>query len=355
MSSARDAYYPVGITFMVVNAVAVGLRFWARGIKSAVGYDDVAMAVSFVGFVIFVAFELVAIDNGIGATVMEPTFDLIKAAKFFTIAQIVYILTTGISKLGVALVLYRLSDRSDLKQIRLVLIVSMVIVTLWCFATALLYALQCRPLSVAWGVGEGTCISSTVLGNAGIALSAQDVAASWLYGLLPVYMLRKAQLRMKVKVTVMFLLGLGAVSSVATIIRLKFVVDVTRIQADGGLASASIIQKTLEATIYSILEIGLSILAAALTALRPLLKKVPCFSDISSGGYSGSKALVSSRSGNRDHIKGPPIRLDDMHTSAGDSDENFAAPRRVMGIKKDQRIEVGYEPRDPTKVQREQW
>jgi hypothetical protein len=44
----RDAYYPVAITFLVVDGIAVGLRFWARGMKKAVGYDDVTMAVSLV-------------------------------------------------------------------------------------------------------------------------------------------------------------------------------------------------------------------------------------------------------------------------------------------------------------------
>jgi len=48
MSAAREAYYPVGLTFVAINAVAVGLRFWSRGITRAVGYDDFAMAISFV-------------------------------------------------------------------------------------------------------------------------------------------------------------------------------------------------------------------------------------------------------------------------------------------------------------------
>lgn len=45
---ARDKYYPIAITFLVVDGLAVGLRFWARGTNKAIGYDDVTMAVSFV-------------------------------------------------------------------------------------------------------------------------------------------------------------------------------------------------------------------------------------------------------------------------------------------------------------------
>lgn len=44
---------------------------------------------------------------------------------------------------------------------------------------ALVFALQCRPLSVALGVGTGTCLSTSVMWNPRIALSAMDMTASW--------------------------------------------------------------------------------------------------------------------------------------------------------------------------------
>jgi len=103
------------------------------------------------------------------------------SSKFFTIAQIVYILATGISKLGVGLVLYRLASNADMHLVRITLIVSMTIVGIWSLVTALIFALQCRPLSVAWGVGKGTCLSTETIGRTAIALSAIDVAVSWLY------------------------------------------------------------------------------------------------------------------------------------------------------------------------------
>ncbi|KAH6886336.1 hypothetical protein B0T10DRAFT_608019 [Thelonectria olida] len=350
----RDSYYPVAVTFLVVDGIAVGLRFWARGTKKAVGYDDVTMAVSLVGFVIFCSMELQAINYGIGATAMEDGFDLIKAAMYFTIAQIVYILATGISKLGVGLVLFRLADKSDLRIIRWALIASMVIVAIWSLVVALIFALQCRPLSVAWGVGKGTCLSTSFIGNAGIGLSVMDMTISWFYALLPIFMLYKTQLRLKLKISIMVLLGLGAVSSVATIIRFKYVLEVAQMtSASGGLASADIIQTTLEATVYSMIEIGLSIFAASLTALRPLLKKVPCFTDISSGGHSNSRGFSSintfgQRPKNRDN-GGPAIRLDDRnvslddrHVSDADSTDNIM-PAKPGNIQKQTQIVSTYE------------
>lgn len=125
--------------------------------------------------------ELQAINYGIGATAMEDGFDLVKAAMYFTIAQIVYILATGISKLGVGLVLYRLADKSDMRKVRWMLIVSMIVVGIWSLVVALIFALQCRPLSVAWGVGTGTCLSTGFIGTTGIGLSVMDMSVSWFY------------------------------------------------------------------------------------------------------------------------------------------------------------------------------
>ncbi|KAH7161052.1 hypothetical protein EDB81DRAFT_755637 [Dactylonectria macrodidyma] len=309
--TAGDSYYPTVITFLVVDGVAVCLRFWARGIKKAVGYDDVTMADSLASTYRIRAStragqKLQAIDYGIGASTIEDGFDLVKAAmvglltfeailfvaeicanifhaQFFTVAQIVYILATGISKLGVGLVLFRLADKSDMRVVRFTLVASMVVVCIWTLVVALIFALQCRPLSVAWGVGTSTCLSTTVIGNTSIA----------------------------------------------------FGTDVKQ----GGLATADLIQTTLEATIYSIIEIGLSIFAAPLTALRPLLKRVPCFSDISSGGRSGPHGFAINTFGqSSSRATGPSYRLDDRTASEGGSQENIV-PVKAGQINKQMYIE----------------
>ncbi|KAH7215269.1 hypothetical protein DER44DRAFT_715607 [Fusarium oxysporum] len=338
----RDTYYPLVISSLVIDGVAVSLRLWARSIKKAIGFDDVAMIFALLGFIIFCAMELQAIRYGIGATTIEPDFDLIKAAmvsifhglpakasltliKFFTTAQIVYILTTGISKLAVGLVLFRLANGANMKIVRRALAVSMINVTLWCLVTALIFGLQCRPLSVAWGVGEGSCLSTAVLGTTGLALSGMDVTISWFYALLPIYMLYKTQLRLRLKIMVMVLLGLGAVSSIAIIVRLKYLIDLSRLSlASGGLATQEAVKTTLEGTIYSILEIGLSILAASLTALRPLLKTLPCFKDVSCDNPHRSRAFDSMNAlGNGSYSRETAYRLDDRNVSDADSQENI--------------------------------
>lgn len=193
-----------------------------------------------------------AVHYGIGATTMEPWFDPIKAAMYFTIAQLLYIIASGLTKLAVALVLHRLTSRTESSNMRLArigLIITMIVTVVFTVVVTLMFALQCRPLSVAWGVGTGTCMNTTIIGQAALALSIEDVITSWFMALLPVYMLWKTSIPIKVKVSVMLLLGLGAVSSVATIIRLRYVVIIQNLSSTGGLAAAQVINTTLEATI----------------------------------------------------------------------------------------------------------
>jgi hypothetical protein len=56
--------------------------------------------------------------------------------------------------------------------------------------------------------------------------------------LLPIYKLYKTQLRLKLKIMIMVLLGLGAVSSIAIIVRVKYLIDLSRLTSSSdGLAT----------------------------------------------------------------------------------------------------------------------
>jgi hypothetical protein len=124
---------------------------------------------------------------------------------------------------------------------------------------------------------------------------------------------------------IMVLLGLGAVSSIAIIVRFKYLVDLSRLtSASGGLATQEAVETTLEGTIYSILEIGLSILAASLTALRPLLKKIPGFGDSPSQPADFGSLITF---GHGCDNNGPAYRLQDRDLSVADSQENIVSAR----------------------------
>ncbi|KAK8065038.1 hypothetical protein PG997_011785 [Apiospora hydei] len=126
--------------------------------------------------------ELTAVRYGIGATVMKPSFDPRTAAKYFTIAAVVYLLSSGVSKIGVGLVLFRLTNNSDMRRMRWLLVGCIAMTAVWFLGGALVIALQCRPLSKAWdlaGTAPGSCMSASTIGSAGIVISAGDLFWDW--------------------------------------------------------------------------------------------------------------------------------------------------------------------------------
>lgn len=138
-------------------------------------------------------------------------------------------------------------------------------------------------------------------------------------------MLYKTQLRLKIKIMIMGLLGLGAVSSIAIIVRIKYLVDLSRLtSASGGLTTQDAVEITLEGTVYSILEIALSILAASMTALRPLLMKIPGFKDDPSHP-AGLGSVITFGHGSVRKI--PSCQLDDRDASVVDSQEHIIPTR----------------------------
>ncbi|KAI0190360.1 hypothetical protein EV127DRAFT_89557 [Xylaria flabelliformis] len=292
------------IIFVVLNYVGVGLRCFVRvGINHSFSYDDWAMIASLVGYSGMCGTLLSALIYGFGATIPQPWYDPIKAAMSMFAFQLVYVVAAYLCKVSVALVLLRISGTDRKSIIRQVLIASIVVVTIFSIATFLALALQCRPVTLNWGIGKGECVAPHVITDIAYAFSAADIASNWLYATLPIIMLWNVQLSLRVKLSVILLLGFSFTSSIATLVRLKYVVDLGSLgSTDPGLPL-----RLLDSIIWSHLEIALAIFAASLAALRPLLKFIT--------GRGGSTAKSSHWSDNQSRSMGrmtPAIRLDDL-------------------------------------------
>lgn len=107
--------------------------------------------------------------------------------------QLVYVVAAYLCKVSVALVLLRISGTDRKSLIRKVLIASIVVVSIFSVATFLALALQCRPVTLNWGIGKGECVAPHVITDIAYAFSAADIASNWLYAVsctLPVARMR---------------------------------------------------------------------------------------------------------------------------------------------------------------------
>lgn len=68
----------------------------------------------------------------------------------------------------------------------------------------------CRPLPAAWGAVPGKCGPATTNANVGYFYLAVCILTDWMLAILPAVMLHDVQLKRRVKVSVAFVLALGA-------------------------------------------------------------------------------------------------------------------------------------------------
>ncbi|KAI0809589.1 hypothetical protein GGR55DRAFT_648468 [Xylaria sp. FL0064] len=300
------------IIFLVLNYIGVGLRCFVRVVlNNSFSYDDWAMLASLVGYSGMCATLLSAMIYGFGAKIPQPWYDPIKAAQSMFAFQLVYVVAAYLCKVSVALVLLRISGTERKNPIRLVLLGSIVVVTIFAVATFLALALQCRPVTLNWGIGKGECVAPHVITDIAYAFSAADIASNWLYATLPIVMLWNVKLTLRVKLSVILLLGFSFTSSIATLVRLKYVVDLGSLgSTDPGLPL-----RLLDSIIWSHLEIALAIFAASLAALRPLLKFISGRGDTRTGTTGWSESQSRSRG-----KMTPAIRLDNLKDNRFDDD-----------------------------------
>ncbi|OTA68013.1 hypothetical protein K449DRAFT_430121 [Hypoxylon sp. EC38] len=267
MAVARDLFALL-IAALIIDSIALGLRSWVRlKILRSFGYDDAVLSLSFVGYILFCAFSFVALHYGYGVAQVEPWHDSEKAIQYFFAAQLVYVITSAVVKTGVALVLFRINVQ---RPIRHILIVSMIVVLIVILVFFFLLTFQCRPISLNWGVGEGSCFEYGTIRKTGIALSVTDITSNWLYSFLPIAMLYNVQMSNRIKISVMIILGIGFVSSIATVVRFKYILKIS--DRHKTLERFREIENSLLVILWCHVEIFLAILASSLVALRPLLR-----------------------------------------------------------------------------------
>ncbi|RGP63177.1 hypothetical protein FSPOR_8759 [Fusarium sporotrichioides] len=120
----------------------------------------------------------------------------------------------------------------------------------------------CRPISTAWG-HEGTCAPTIVIASLGYLVSTGAVLTDWICAVLPVFMLYQVNMKRATKFSVAIILGLAALASLCTIIRLPYVRYYTIIP--------DYLYNVANIVIWSIVESGIGIVAGSLPSLHKLV------------------------------------------------------------------------------------
>ena len=217
--------------------------------------------------------------------------ELVVGLRDLEIDGLLYALGSGFIKISFSLTLLRVLRHRGQRWVVFISITVVCVVTCIYF---FFYLFKCAPVAYAWELltdpyvimqflgndpakmglkPKGQCVSFIIQRNMIFAHSGMMVAVDITLGvILPYLVLRGLNMKKGLKITAGILLGLGSVASVATMIRLKFVNELTSI--NGVNAANSLF-------VWSDFEWALCVIATSCATYKPLIVK------LSSGSETG--------------------------------------------------------------------
>lgn len=109
---------------------------------------------------------------------------------------------------------------------------------------------------------EGKCFSNELLYGINMAAGVINAATDWALAILPIFVLRRADLNLRTRLAVCFVLMLGSLGSIVSVVRLPYI--------EGLAMGPNFFRGAVDITIWSVIEPGFGITAACLVTLRPL-------------------------------------------------------------------------------------
>ncbi|TGO44670.1 hypothetical protein BCON_0478g00020 [Botryotinia convoluta] len=254
----------VNFVFLGLSTITLALRCFVRTTREAFGLDDWMIVLGWITFVLNVSMSTMSAVNGLGvhnltitAAEMEP------AVKYFTIFQIFTLTGTLPVKASICISLMRITPSLTYRKILYAIMAGSVATVL---ISDIVVIVTCRPMAFTWDktIPNGKCSSINAILILSYCFSAMNIITDWSTAIIPAFIVWNLKLSPKIKVAISILLGMGIFASIATIIRVKYFPNYAK-SIDYLYGVAPIVW-------WSTIEIGLGIIAACLSALRPLLR-----------------------------------------------------------------------------------
>ncbi|KAJ2967385.1 hypothetical protein NUW58_g10468 [Xylaria curta] len=221
-----------GVVMLALAYFSMALRTYVRAVMmNSFQVDDWIMLAGLANFSVSCSFIFAGVSSGLGRHNKSLSqYDEIQALKYQALATASYVSNMWLIKLSIGLFLFRLAVRNRYKWI---LGVSIVVVGIWSLVLFFWNIFQCNPVAAQWDYTilqndpSSHCVSVDAVVNAAYALSALTILSDWLYALIPIPMIWQVAMTTQAKWSVIIVLSLGIFASVATLIRLAFLADLT--------------------------------------------------------------------------------------------------------------------------------
>ncbi|KUI70112.1 hypothetical protein VM1G_06533 [Cytospora mali] len=262
----------VSIVVTSLTVIAVSLRCYTMvAILKRFMIEDWLAVITCLFQVAFCAFVLLGVSHGLGAHVDNvPLDERPKALVWKWAGQIAYIVVSTMVKFVVGIFLLRLCVESGWQ--RITIWVLLVLVGVFNAFYVFIAIFQCQPVAFYWWRYTtnppviGKCNGHTLATVPTYIAVLLGIAGDLILALLPITLIKKAKLDRKTKISVVCVLSLGSLASVATIARIPY--------AQQLLSNPDYLASFADLAIWSIVECGIAITASSLATLRPLFVKL---------------------------------------------------------------------------------
>ncbi|KAF4958351.1 hypothetical protein FGADI_2517 [Fusarium gaditjirri] len=280
----------VCIFFLIPTAIIVILRCFVRLKYHLFGIDDGLMLIGWILHVVFTGAGLRAIYSGVGTK--DKDLNAYLEVDGRKVLHLEYQLNTAANQYvsSICVTLLRIAVT---KTHRIIVWTTLIFTIVTMLYNSIGTFFACMPITANWD-NRGQC-SVKFLMSLGYVVSISAVISDWTCAILPIFMLYKSHMRKATKVSVSIILGLAALASLCTIIRLPYLKAFS--STDNYLYNVGNI------ILWSTLESGIGIIAGSLPSLRKLVSSRFHF-DSSAGSspnhitpFSGtSRAVITSQS-----------------------------------------------------------
>ncbi|KAK7736706.1 hypothetical protein SLS53_006916 [Cytospora paraplurivora] len=235
--------------FSALAFLITGLRTWTLG--DACGLLILVSHFLQVVFVPSNVFGILATHYGLGAG-DDDVNDLlaIRLTEYFMYFEILYFAASVMTKVSITLTVLRLCEKKPVY--RRIAIGNAVMMIVAASAAGAFVLTNCRPFNSYW--------------NPDLAF---QMLSDWVSALLPFFIIKDLAMPRRTKVSLVFILGLGIMASIAAFTRMVFYKYWNK-----EVYPSNYWYHTGLILIFSELEVGLGIIACSLPPLRKLIKNV---------------------------------------------------------------------------------
>ncbi|KAL1305796.1 hypothetical protein AAFC00_003960 [Neodothiora populina] len=281
----------VAATFVALSWVSVSLRVYVRAFMiHAFGPDDWIMLLTlglYTGLCgCYIATALIEgseeTREAVKLGIMAELPIMARLLRIIAPLMGLYLWVTIALKLSLAIFFLRVITQ---EWHRKVVYVTTILYTLYGLAFSFIAIFQCgNPNDFLVSEMEGKCIKISALKPMNYASSSLNALTDWIYVFFPLAVVWKARMPLSSKLSVGFLLSMGAMGSISSLIRIAYI---------PGLAPGPhFFSNAIDIAVWSIIEPGLGICVASLATLRPLIRSIVETTRKSFGSSERSESTV---------------------------------------------------------------